>query len=149
MYTFLATEFEKLNKKVPNIHYGGCCVFAEKLYNILDNLGMNPQVIITTVTPDNFSEFFSGDYYVYIDIRHALIKVGNVLIDNNGCYKDINNVLHHGLSDFSCLIINIDELKCLNENVKGWNSRFDRTKIKTVYKTLEKVEKELEKNLVN
>jgi len=90
MYQYVVAELPKLNTKVPYIEYGGCCVFAEELYTVLNDLELNPKIYVITEKPKELLVFNDGKTIDEddIDICHVLIEVDGVLIDNKGMYKD-------------------------------------------------------------
>lgn len=139
--TALATEFEVINSEVPNIHYGGCCVFAEALYRLLIKLGKKPEIVISTENPLRMLETFENRSPYYIDVLHAFIMVDGFIIDNNGVYNNTDELLHHSDFRYSCMKLTLKEVHWLNNKVGGWNRRYNREltpKMKLLIKKLYK-----------
>lgn len=148
MYQFLVSEFEKLNKKVPNIHYGGCCVFAEELYNFLVKLGKKPRIIAMSGHPQDMEDILKERWYSIFsvfDIIHTVILVDGILIDNNGMYKVTHEVRHCDSDHYVCMELTLDELHWMNNEVSGWNSLFNRDQIIDITKKIKYIEKKLQK----
>ena len=145
MYQFLVTEFTKLNEKVPNIHYGGCCVFAEELYHFLVKLGKKPRIIAMTGYAKYLEKILAVriEHAGIFDIKHTVILCDGWIIDNNGIYKRTDEVLHCDHNNYTCFELTLDELKWMNTEVGGWNRKFDRNQIKDIAKTLKKIAKNL------
>ena len=152
MYLYLTDEFIKLNEKAPNIHYGGCVVFAEKLYNILVNLGKRPKIVILSNTPKSVKHYVKHFPFISentVDIRHAVIKVDGIYIDNNGFYCEVTEIIHQeDRKNYKEVATSINELRFINDNMINWNDRFDRVDIEIVNKTFKEIEKYITNNLV-
>jgi len=144
MYMYLANEFSNLNKVVPNIHYGGCCLFAEEVFTLLKKLKKKPRVIILTTTPKtvkHYVKYFPKVSETITDIGHAVIYVDGVFIDNNGIYNKLTDVLHYeNEKRYKRLRISKKELSFINENMENWNPRFEREKLSVVKNTLKNIE---------
>ncbi len=145
MYQFLVTEFTKLNEKVPNIHYGGCCVFAEELYHFLVKLGKKPRIITMTSYAKYLEEILNVriEHAGIFDIKHTVILCDGLLIDNNGVYKFTDEIRHCEHNGYTCMELTLDELKWMNTEVKGWNTSFNRKQIKDIVKILKNISKNL------
>ena len=72
-----------LNKKYPNINYGGCGTFSYFLHktlkdkkNIISEFVYTPSLTAPGKRPDYDIKF-----------THIYVKVGDYYIDNNGIYK--------------------------------------------------------------
>ena len=48
LIAWLFEQYQILNERIPYINEGGCGIFAEKLFNILTSLGLNPKLIVLT-----------------------------------------------------------------------------------------------------
>ena len=145
MYLYLTQEFKKLNQEVPNIHYGGCTIFAEGLYKMLIGLGKKPRVIMLTTTKDSLNfcinnrvtNFDSGQFVV---VNHCVIEVDGRYIDNNGMYGNITEILHFENAESDTeVVITIEDLEFINETFIGWNIKFDRKQITSVLERLNKL----------
>lgn len=146
MYQFVIAEMPKLNDKVPNIHYGGCCMFAEELYGVLKELGHEPKIFVITSYPKLLQNFIDGEETNQIDICHVLIEVDGKLMDNTGIYDSQYDLPNHRTQDH--LYISFDVLKRINAEITGWNSRFNRNQIPQVKDFLKEVKENVKKNLV-
>lgn len=151
MYQYVVAELPKLNTKVPNIHYGGCCVFAEELYTVLKDLELEPKIYVITEKPKELLVFNDGKTIDEddIDVCHVLIEVDGVLIDNKGMYKDRKEYGEFTNEDmFKTIYITIESLKRMNVEFKYWNRKFNREQIPMIKTFLTKVGNKVKKNLV-
>lgn len=147
MFQYLMTEFKKLNNEVPDIHFGGCTVFAEALYHLLIKLGKQPKIVFITSTPNDLIHAIklgSDDTGYFVSVTHAVIEVDGKYLDNNGIYDkttDINNCENVNLD---IIYLTLEDLQVVNKAFKYWNTRFDRSKIGVIIEKLNNIEKHLE-----
>lgn len=135
--------FRELNECVPHINCGGCGIFAEHLYTALVALGKKPSLVI--ITDNSYymrKRIESGKKNSNSTLYHIVVKLGKYYYDNNGVYDEyhIKN-MYWGANELC--EIEIDRLKELNENPRGWNSLFDREFIPHIKTRLEKLVIEL------
>ena len=84
-----------INDEIPTINQGGCGIFAEKLYNILDKMGLNPTVVFITRYTGDWREWLGYDLNDKgVSIRngmldpfcHVMVKVDGYYLDSSGIY---------------------------------------------------------------
>ncbi len=145
MYQYLIEEFKELNKEVPNIHFGGCCVFAESLYKLLMDLGKKPKIVILTNTKDTLIHCINNninDNEAEISIAHTVIECDGKYIDNTGIYGNVREFPHWTIN-YSDIEISIEDLKFINKDFKNWNPRFNRGNINRMKKILNNLTEKL------
>jgi hypothetical protein len=111
---YLKHRVFEINNKYPNINYGGCGTFSYHLYQVLKNKynTIAEIVYVPSTTPPAL--------YPNYDIKfsHILVKIGNVLIDNNGTY--------HINEPENIELLSIQKLKEMISIPELWNNRFDQ-----------------------
>lgn len=157
LLTLLFELFADINEKVPRLNYGGCGVFAEKLYHLLCGLGLNPKLIVITDNAKGMNERVKGYdkwsfKYGYASITHIVVRVGRYYIDSTGIYKSIVFVCEfHKYRETQRQVstrLTIDVLEKWNAQPYIWNDSFNRRHIKTIEKKLAECYKTVEQNLV-
>lgn len=151
----LFEHYYDINEKVNNINQGGCGVFAEKLFIALTKLGLKPKLVVLT---DNSlamkhrildTEDYAS-YYGYAYIEHIAVKVGSILVDSEGIYKNVWDLRYCGEYESRqvCNTLTLEVLQEWNANARMWNDRFNRRHIKTIEKKLADCYKKVNQNLV-
>ncbi len=101
--------------------------------------------VIGNVDSIDYDNFESSVGYC-LDIRHIVVELDGVFIDNNGVYESTNQIKHcEGVNHTKALTIDI--LEVWNKKVQ-WNHSFDRSQIYLIEQKLNKCYEKFEKGLV-
>jgi hypothetical protein len=149
---YLVEQYSSINEKVPYINHGGCGVFAEKLYNIMRNIGLKPQLVVITNNRIEMDKRIRGEAHNYGSIIHIVVKIHGKYVDSTGVYKSIAAVADYHKYPLKerevSTLLTTDVLANWNSQRYFWNERFNRKYIKTIEDKLEKVCNMAKKNLV-
>lgn len=119
----LKQEIEKINNDIPNINYGGCGTFSYHLNKVLQEKNIQSEIYYLPGPPAAIK--------YDIEFSHIVIKVDDVIIDNNGFYYNIPNSWTNKLKPLS-----EEKLKEMINIQPLWNDKFkDKEElIKRIYK---------------
>lgn len=157
LITWLFEQYQTINEKVPYINEGGCGIFAEKLFNLLTSLSLNPKLIVLTNNRIGMDKRIGGmegysRLYGYASITHIVVKLNDKYIDSTGIYETIKAISHvHKYKPnetYTSLKLTIDKLMEWNAEPYMWNDNFNRKHIKRIENKLNECYKKYEKVLV-
>ena len=151
-------EMVKINKKHPNINYGGCGFFAVLLYDKLKALGFRPKIAVMVYSLEDFERsegmyFEHGMEYYWQNRRegfpHVVVKAGGYYIDSTGAYKDYKDMPSYWYKYKLYVGSDVEFIRECSNVSHLWNDSFNRRQIPTITKKIEKIyEKILNKSLV-
>lgn len=141
-------EYVEINKVVPNIHFGGCGVFAEQLYDRLKLMGYKPRVVAFTNNIRIFKHRLklTGDEFVGENralLIHVAVKVDGYYLDSWGAVTSFENTRYQSFLRYEKM--SIDKLREVNE-LPIWNKSFNRANIKVITKRLDKIYERISSN---
>lgn len=139
-------EYVEINKVVPNIHFGGCGVFAEQLYDKLKLMGYKPRLVVFSDSVVgirkklklNRNDFMLMKYTH--PVIHICVKVDGVYLDSWGLTTSFENTRYSRYKKYEKL--SITKLREINA-FPIWNQAFKRANIKVITKRLDKIYKRI------
>lgn len=111
---------------------------------MLVKLGKQPKIICLTGAPAWLNEALRGNHAL-IDIKHCVIEVDGKYMDNRGAFDKVTDI--PSFADNRCYDIvelTTENIKYLNTQVRGWNTRFNRDQTLDITRKLKKIAKNLE-----
>lgn len=138
----------ELIKKVPNLNYGGCVIFARYLAKALEDRNikykvalMDEEVSCLNTTQKNLQNKLYGKA---ISLNHIAISINNYIIDGYNTYKYSPKLNIFGDGDLTVKLSNGINSKDLYSYSKAatWNSCYKQNNNKTVNKIIQKMFKQ-------
>lgn len=156
----LADEIRNdIDNNIPNINCGGCGIFAERLYKVLDKMGYNPTIAFVTRYPDDWDSWLklsNRDKTTTIQFGnldpfcHVMVKCDGYYFDSSGMYHTLT---HHPMNEGRSLKVSAKydmDIQGLRELLKLniWSDIYERSNTKIIVKKLGEIYKNLHKKLV-
>lgn len=150
---------EEVNENVPCINFGGCCVYAATIGNMLELLGF--EVRIVTVDWSNQTEKIPNDEKILCPIeaeeklRVNFHHVGIAVKINNRWYthdtdRTIRGLKKFGESEYTACKTYLTVKQALHfaSKTNFWNTTYDRSYDQTVHEIVDKYFDKIKHNLV-
>lgn len=150
-------EVIKINKQYPYINYGGCGVFAERLYDKLKLFGYKPKIVVLVNSKQCFADSMKmlderGLDYYWINrtegFSHIMVKVNGYYVDSEGMYKsqaDMPSKWRY--YDIYEKGMKIGSLRKCTADERFWNDRFDRYDIPAIENRLDSIYRRIAKKI--
>ena len=134
----LAKRLRAIGKKIPNINYGGCGVFAEALHAALAKSGIKSAIAIVSREGDGVIR--SVNELNFAQFMHMVVRVDGKYLDSDGVYASntltavSNSRAKYGFMADKLDVAHPKALKAMNRLAGEWNPMFDRTNIRRMRK---------------
>jgi len=134
----LAKRLRAIGKKIPNINYGGCGVFAYALHAALAKSGIKSAIAI--VSRKGNGVIRSVNELDGAHFMHMIVRVDGKYLDSDGVYAGntltavSNSRAKYGWMADKLDVAHPKALTAMNKLADEWNPRFDRTNIRIVKK---------------
>jgi len=119
----VAKKIQEINKRYPNINYGGCGAFSYYLHQTLKKK-YGQEVSIVYIPCEKTPENAFG-----VKFRHMMVSWKNWYIDNNGFYSNHSKGIE----------ISPRTLKAMIDVPHLWNSQFEKSNTESMIEDLKRI----------